>query len=333
MATAKKIEKEIGWEIKDRTYYVAMAEAPLTLTIPSRHTRKYSLLWFDEETGEQRELRYATNQNSPFVDEQKGEATMGHIMFNDGTLFVPKNKQNLQKLLSLYHPMLNKKYREYNRVGEATDDLYDLELELMALNAAQAMDIDQAEAILRVESGSKVSDMTNGTLFVPKNKQNLQKLLSLYHPMVNKKYREYDRVEEATDDLYDLELELTALNAAQAMDIDQAEAILRVESGSKVSDMTSKEIKRDLLLFAKRNPDLFIELANDENVQLRNLAIKAVEANIIKLSPDQRTFNWASNDKKLMTVPFDENPYSAMAAFFKTDEGTEVFKSIEKKLK
>jgi hypothetical protein len=97
--------------------------------------------------------------------------------------------------------------------------------------------------------------------------------------------------------------------------------------------MTSKEIKRDLLLFAKRNPDLFIELANDENVQLRNLAIKAVEANIIKLSPDQRTFNWASNDKKLMTVPFDENPYSAMAAFFKTDEGTEVFKSIEKKLK
>ena len=72
MATAKKIEKEIGWEIKDRTYYVAMAESPLTLTIPSRHTRKYSLLWFDEETGEQRELRYATNQNSPFVDEQKG---------------------------------------------------------------------------------------------------------------------------------------------------------------------------------------------------------------------------------------------------------------------
>ena len=32
-----------------------------------------------------------------------------------------------------------------------------------------------------------------------------------------------------------------------------------------------------------------------------------------------------------MTVPFDEHPYSAMAQFFKTDEGLEVFKSIEKK--
>ena len=97
--------------------------------------------------------------------------------------------------------------------------------------------------------------------------------------------------------------------------------------------MSSKEIRRDLLLFARRNPGLFIELANDENVQLRNFAIKASEAGIIKLSQDQRTFMWGTNNAKLMTVPFDENPYSAMAAFFKTDEGVEIFKSIEKKFK
>jgi hypothetical protein len=88
-----------------------------------------------------------------------------------------------------------------------------------------------------------------------------------------------------------------------------------------------------LLIFARSNPQLFIELVNDENVQLRNFAIKASEAGIISLSPDQRFFTWASNKKKLMTVPFDENPYSAMAAFFKTDEGVEIFKSIEKKFK
>jgi len=31
-----------------------------------------------------------------------------------------------------------------------------------------------------------------------------------------------------------------------------------------------------------------------------------------------------------MSVPFDENPYSAMAAYFKTDEGMEVFRSRKK---
>jgi len=33
-----------------------------------------------------------------------------------------------------------------------------------------------------------------------------------------------------------------------------------------------------------------------------------------------------------MTVPFDEHPYSALAAYFKTDEGMEVLGAIEKRL-
>ena len=243
-----------AWEIKDRVYYLKGNKNPLTLTIPSRHTKKHSLLYFDKVNGKQREIRYATNQDSPLIDEQKGEATLGHIMFKDGDLKVPKEKQNLQKLLSLYHPLKGRIYEEFSAVEEAADDL----------------DI--------------------------------------------------------------LDLQIDALNAARNMDIDQGEAILRVELGSKVSSMSSKEIKRDLLLFARSNPQLFISLANDDNVQLRNVAIRAAEAGIINLSPDQRTFTWGSNGRKLMNVPFDENPYSAFAAFLKTDEGVEIYKSIDKKL-
>ncbi len=243
-----------SWEIKDRTYILTGPNSPLTYKIPSRHTARHALLWYDKKNKEQREIRYATNQNSPFKDEQKGEATLGHIVFRDGSLLVKKENQALQKILSLYHPLKNLRYREV------------------------------------------------------------------------------DEEIEAQDELVDLELEIDALNMARTIDIDQAEAILRVEMGSKVSEMSSKEIKRDLLVFAKKNAKLFIDLANDENVQLRNFAIKATEAGIIKLSSDQRTFMWASNQKKLMTVPFDEHPYSAMAQFFKTDEGLAVFKSIEKKL-
>ena len=252
--TIKKEPTKPKWEIKDRTYILKGSFTPLTYTLPSRHSIKYPLLWFDNDNGVQKELRYATNQNSPLVEEQSGQSTLGHIVFKNGTLFVPKEKQNLQKLLSLYHPGLNNKYFEFNKVAVANNDLADLELEIEALNAAKSMEIDQAEAILRVEIGSEVSKMT------------------------------------------------------------------------------SREIKRDLLMFAKNNASLFIELANDENVQLRNFAVKATEAGIINLSPDKRTFTWATNGRKLMTVPFDEHPYSAMAAFFKTDEGIEVFKSVEKKL-
>ena len=156
--------------------------------------------------------------------------------------------------------------------------------------------------------------------------------MSLYHPLKGKIYEEFSAVAVAEDELDVLDLQIDALNAARSLDIDHAEAILRVEKGSAVNTMSSKELKRDLLVFAKNNPALFIELANDENVQLRNFAIRAVEMNIIKISSDQRSFTWGTNDRKLMNVPFDENPYSAFASWLKTDEGVEVYRSIDKKL-
>ena len=128
-------------------------------------------------------------------------------------------------------------------------------------------------------------------------------------------------------------MEIEALNIAKNLDIDHAEAILRVDQGNKVSNMTSKEIKRDVLLFTKSNPRLLMELVKDENVELRNVGIKAVEAGLLTLSGDNRVFNWASNNRKVMTVPFDENPYSALAAYFKTDDGIEIYQTIEKRLK
>jgi hypothetical protein len=248
------MENEKKWEVKDRNYFLVQDRAPLTYTLASKHTRRFPLMWFDPERGHQRELRYASNQKSPFVDEQDGMATLEHIVFENGTLHVPKEKQSLQKMLSLYHPHRNKRYSEM------------------------------------------------------------------------------DKIEEAKDELVDLDAEFNAMSMARELDIEHAEAILRVEMGSKVSIMSSKEIKRDLLVFAKRNPYLFLDLANDENVELRNFTIKATEANIIKLSQDQRTFSWASNGKKLMQVPFEENPYSAFAVYLKTDEGVQVYQSIEKKL-
>jgi len=171
----------------------------------------------------------------------------------------------------------------------------------------------------------------DGVLNVQREDQVLQKFLEL-HPQNGNVFEEFNPVQIAVDETADLELEIEALMAAKNMDVDVAEAMMRVEVGSEVSKMSSKELKRDLLLYAKRNPALFLELAKDDNVQLRNFGIKATEEGIIKLSSDQRTFSWGSNDRKLMNVPFDEHPYSALAAWFKTDEGMEIYSNIEKQL-
>jgi len=173
----------------------------------------------------------------------------------------------------------------------------------------------------------------DGKLNVPKENIALQKLLSLYHPGLGQRYVEYKPQEQATNEVEWIEYELAALNMAKSLSLDDAEAILRVEVGEAVNTLSSSELKRDVLIFARKNPQLFLELAQDDNTQLRNFGIKAVEARILNLSQDQRTFTYGGNGRKVMTVPFDEHPYSALSAFFKTDEGMEIYKAIEKRLK
>ena len=238
--------KKPDWEIKDRMYYLKNNKKPL-----SKMVKSAGIFWFDEEKGFERELQYCKNQQTSFVDEMKGDQRLSHIIFRAGSLFVPKEETVLQKLLSLYHP----------------------------------------------------------------HRENI--------------FYEHKPIKVAENQLDWLEFEVEAMVIARGMDVDMAEAIMRVEIGSEVTKMSSKELRRDLLLFAKKNPKLFLELTTDDNVMLRNFGIKAVEARIIKLSGDQRNFMWSSNDRKIMTVPFDEHPYSALAAWFKTDEGMEIYSNIE----
>ena len=244
-----KAKPKNTWEIKDRIYYLKGNKKPLSYSI-----RASNLFWFDAEKGYEREIKYCQNQKTVFVDEMVGQQRLEHIIFRSGSLFVPKEQVTLQKFLSLYHPQADVLFYEFKPVAIAEDDIDRLEME--------------ADAILM----------------------------------------------------------------ARQMDIDMIEAIMRVEVGSKVNQLSSKELRRDLLLFARKNPALFLELASDDNVQLRNFGIKAVEENIIKLSDDQRHFMWTSTNRKIMTVPFDEHPYTALAHWFKTDEGMEIYSNIEKRI-
>ena len=251
--TTKAPDVEKGWEIKNRTYLLTGNRSPISWTIQTKHTARKPLLYFDEANGINREIRYATNQRSLFVDGQDGAVTLSHVMFLDGVLYVPKEEQNLQKLLSLYHPERNKLWEEV------------------------------------------------------------------------------DEVQEAEDEIDVLELELEALNLVNEIDIEHLEAIMRTELGSTVASLSSKELKRDAYRFAKSQPELFLELVQDEDIKLRNLANRAVEVGILQLTDDNTVFKFA-NGKKVLTVPFEQHPYAALAQYFKTDEGVDLMKSITKKL-
>ena len=249
---AKETITETTWEIKDRTYRLTGDKSPLTYTIQTKHTRKKPLLYFDEELGQNRELRFATNQNSVFVDEQDGYATLGHVMFTDGAIFVDRRDQALQKLLSLFHPGAGKKWYEFD---------------------------PQAKERAHLET---------------------------------------------------IEKEVDALLLVTEMEPDHIEAVLRAEYGTEAGTWEPKIQKRRAFALAKNNPALFVYLAKDDDIKLRGLANAALEYRI--LLPENGGRQVTYKGKTVLTVPFDSTPTNALVQFFKSDEGMELMKSIEKKL-
>ena len=158
--------------------------------------------------------------------------------------------------------------------------------------------------------------------------------MSIYHPDLNKEYEEFDPNKIAEQEIASEEEKLDAQNIVRDMDIEDLEAIARVAlDGRSVSDMSSKEMRRDMLIYARRNPQEVMSLSNDENLKLRNVAVRAVEMGVIFIKDDNRTVCWNNKTKdKIVTVPYGENVYQALGAFFKTDDGLDVLQGITNKL-
>lgn len=242
-------------ELKDRMYVLKRKTFPISFMLSSRNTRNKPLLYFDDNTGTNRALRYARNQKSPFEDEQDGNVLLEPIIFEDGILNVPRNNVVLQKFLQ-YHP-------------------------------------------------------DNGSIF-----------------------EEFDTVKDASNELERLDAEIDALVLAKGLDMNTREAVGRILIGNRVDKLTSEELKRDIMIFARRNPMKFLDLVNDPELKLRNVASKAFADNMFVLKNQRRDiyYNLPDNKKKLMGVPFGSDPIDVLASFLQSDDGIEIYKMLDKGL-
>jgi hypothetical protein len=209
-------------------------------------------MWFDEKNNVNRALRYASNQKSPFEDEQDGNSIIEPILFEDGFLRVPKNNPVLQQFLH-YHPL-------------------------------------------------------NGIIF-----------------------SEVDKEKEAADEVADLNLEVEALVEARQLSIDQIETLTRVMFGKDPSTVSTAELKRDILVFAKTDPKEFLNILNDPELKYQAKIRLFFENKLLILRNGDKEvwYNTPTNKKKMLSVPYGEDPYEMVAHFLQSDEGIDSLKMLE----
>lgn len=238
----------------DKVYKLTIGN-PLSYSLSSRNHPRFPLMWYDEKKNENRALRYAINQKSPFEDEQDGNAIIEPIMFEDGFLSVPRTNPALQAFLH-YHPL-------------------------------------------------------NGRIFV-----------------------EVDDEKDAVYEVESLDLEIDALVEARKLSLQQLETLTRVMFGKDPSTISTAELKRDILVFAKNDPRGFLTVLNDPELQFQDKIRVFFGEKLLGMRNNDKEvwFNTPTNKKKMVSVPYGEDPYDIVAGFLQSDEGIDALKMLEANL-
>ena len=120
--------------------------------------------------------------------------------------------------------------------------------------------------------------------------------------------------------------------AAKGLDIDELERVARVMLGRDVSRISTAELKRDVLIYAKTNPQEFLNVLDDPMLNLQADVSQFFDQGLLGLRNNNKDvyFNLPNNKKRMLTVPFGEDPIYITASYLQSDEGLETLKLLEK---
>jgi len=155
-----------------------------------------------------------------------------------------------------------------------------------------------------------------------------------HHPLNGKRFIEVDYGKDAEEEVEQLTAEVDALIEAKSLSIEQLENLGRVVFNKDVSKMTSSELRRDVLIFAKQNPSTFLNILSDPKLKLQSTVQLFFDNKLIAFRNKRREvyFNLEGNKKRLTTIPFGVDPIQYLADWFKSDDGVDVLVFLEKQL-
>lgn len=214
---------------------------------------KTNVTVFDKEHNRVRQIRYAPNEPSIYVEEQSEHAQREHIVFRDKMLFVPVEKPNLLEFL-MKHPD--------NRVN-------------------------------------------GGSLF--------------------------EMIDKSRSAEEELEREFTQFEAISMVRDKDISELLPVAMFLGIStNRKSAEIRRDLLMDAKKNPTRFVELFDNPQVKCKSAVLQAVDFQILNKKADG--MYWFDTNRLIVTAAAGLDPVDVMTRFCLTEKGAPVYDRLIEEL-
>ena len=203
-------------------------------------------------------------------------------------------------------------------------------------NRALRYSINQKSPFEDEQDGNAIIEpiiFEDGFLRVPRTNPVLQQFLH-YHPLNGNIFVEVDKEKDASAEVEDLNVEVDALVEARQLTLDQIETLTRVLFGKDPSTVSTAELRRDILVYAKTDPKGFLNVLNDPELRFQAKVRLFFENKLLILRNSEKEvwFNTITNKKKMLSVPFGEDPYDMVAHFLQSDEGLDSLKMLESSL-
>lgn len=180
---------------------------------------------------------------------------------------------------------------------------------------------------------------TNGILPVKYNQINLKKYLDACNyngsnpdRIQDKKalFNVVDNEFNAEKSLDEMEVQYLAVDTLMKMD---AQKMIGYARAMDVDvDRSMYEVKHDMMVMAKNNPQLFMDEISNPIIERKQVIMDAIEERLITENKGKRQFIWTDTKELIFTVPVGVNPVDALTEYTFDDEGTPVFSRIKRLL-
>lgn len=187
--------------------------------------------------------------------------------------------------------------------------------------------VDEQDGIPTIEP----IQFQDGMLEVEKENVALINFLTV-HPDRGVVFEEVDSERDAKEQYDSMLAEVDALTEAKKLKDAELDLIGRIVLGDKAAGLSTYELKRDILIYAKSKPTSFLAALNDPNRTKRATVQRFFDERLIAFRDRKQYvyYNLPDNKSRLIVLPPNsEDPMASVLSWFESDEGVATYKHLE----
>jgi len=171
----------------------------------------------------------------------------------------------------------------------------------------------------------------SGRMFVNPTQPNLARFMEM-HPgnkaNGGKVFKKVDHTQDAAEEMSTEFKVVDALNLLREKPV--ADLIAVATALNFKTERPIDELKHDLMVYAKKNPGLFIESFDNPIIEAKALVKKAKDYGVISVSNGK--VSWTDTNNYILSVPVGREDIEVIARYCLTEEGSSVLNEIKRQL-